>query len=755
MILKKSYWAKWLENNRRRSWTFLLCLVMALFCGPLYLMVVLTGLQNNYANDSVYNAAQAAESLRELIQSRITDVIGFSFLHVLFAAFFAILFAVQGFCWLYSRRKTDLYFSVPESLKKRYVLICGNGILVYSFSTLTALLLEWIIGAAFHGMTGIMAAQSLLAWFVEQLAFIAMYQVALVAVMLTGNILTALLGCAVFFSYEPAVRLLIDELKTMFFASYCSADSRQWMQKSYLTPFAGFWDMYSNVWYRDGKLYGYGTAGSWGKAVCTGSLLFIGCAFLAGAFAFWLYRRRKTESYEHAIAFAPLKGVLEIAMTVPFGIAVGMLVSNVAVNRGFFLFGGCVIGVLVGHVVIRLIYRCELKAILDGKLVGMVSMAAAVLLLACIRFDWTGYDSWLPKEENIASVSATLESDYSDFGYYAGEDFGSANAPYESFEDRMIRRMNSTEKTTIDAVIRMQERWQDAGMPGGFRQDSSELAVLEEETDETEEKNYVRWVVCYTMQSGRKVYRRFFADSKENCAEIDVLMRDASYQRERYQLNDPDFQTNLGKMKISYYNGVAESFYTGDKQALFNALLKDMKDYDYSLISSELPSGRVTFTMAALDGDDDTALTWNYPVYASYSEVNSLLVQDGADVYVRAGHQSADEIESVKVDYYYYDSENEDGSNGFFEPGEISDQEISVTFTEPAEIEKMLDALYPVELSWISGDEFGDHDWDYRLDVRVVPKESSFGDSEERIQMLKNREPSLLAEKIRQAAVRD
>ena len=56
MILKKSYWAKWLENNRRRSWTFLLCLVMALFCGPLYLMVVLTGLQNNYANDSVYNA---------------------------------------------------------------------------------------------------------------------------------------------------------------------------------------------------------------------------------------------------------------------------------------------------------------------------------------------------------------------------------------------------------------------------------------------------------------------------------------------------------------------------------------------------------------------------------------------------------------------------------------------------------------------------------------------------------------------------
>lgn len=756
MILKKSYWAKWLENNRRRNWTFLLCLVLAIFCGPLYLTVELTGLQNNFANDVGYNAAEIAERLRELMQSGITNVIGFSFAHVLFAAFFAVLFAVQGFCWLYSRRKTDLYFSVPESLKKRYVLICGNGILVYSFSTLTALLLEWAIGAAFHGMTGIMAAQSLLAWFVEQLAFIAMYQVALVAVMLTGNILTALLGCAVLLGYEPCARILIDELKTVFLASYCSADSRQWMKKSYLTPFAGFWDMYSNIWYRDGKLYGYGAAGSWGKAVCTGSLLFVGCAVIAGLFAFWLYRRRKTESYEHAIAFAPLKSVLEIAMTVPFGIAAGMIVSNVAANKGLFLFGGCIVGVLVGHVAIRLIYRCELKAVLDGKLAGIVSLAAAVLLLACVRFDWAGYDSWLPKEENIASVSATLESDYSDFGYYVREDFGDTDALYEGFEDRMLRRMNSTERTTIDAVIQMQKRWQDAGMPGGFRQDNSEIAVSEEGTDENEEKNYVRWVVCYTMQSGRKVYRRFFADSNENCAEIDTLMRDASYQRARYQINDSDFLANLGKMKISYYNGVAESFYTGDKQALFNALQEDMKGYDYSLISSELPNGRVTFTLADSDGDEDTAMTWNYPVYASYSEVNSLLEQDGAAVYARAGHQSADEIESVKVDYYYYEYDNEDGnSNGFFEPGEISDQEIDVTFTEPAEIEKMLDALYPVELSWISGDEFGEHDWDYRLDVRVVPKESSFGDSEERIQMLKSREPSLLVERIRQAAVRD
>lgn len=152
-------------------------------------------------------------------------------------------------------------------------------------------------------------------------------------------------------------------------------------------------------------------------------ILLLAVPAAAGLFAFWLYRRRKTESYEHAIAFAPLKGILEAAMAVPFGIAVGMIISRVAANKGLFLFGGCIVGVLVGHVVIRLIYRCELKTILDGKLAGIFSIAAAVLILAGFQFDWAGYDRWIPEKGNIAAVSVTMEDDYTAFGYYQGESF--------------------------------------------------------------------------------------------------------------------------------------------------------------------------------------------------------------------------------------------------------------------------------------------------------------------------------------------
>lgn len=210
-------------------------------------------------------------------------------------------------------------------------------------------------------------------------------------------------------------------------------------------------------------------------------------------------------------------------------------------------------------------------------------------------------------------------------------------------------------------------------------------------------------------------------------------------------------------MKVSYYNGVTESFYTGDKQTLLKTLQEEMKKYDYSLISSELPNGRLTFAMADPEEKDASMMTtWTYPVYGSYLALNDLLVQDGAEVYARAGHQSADDIESIKVDYYYYDDDSEEeNSDSFFEPGEISDQEIQVTLSDQEDIEKMLDAIYPVELSWISGEEFGVYNWDYRIDVTVVPKESSYSNPDEQVRILKSQEPSLLAERIRQAAVRD
>ena len=53
------------------------------------------------------------------------------------------------------------------------------------------------------------------------------------------------------------------------------------------------------------------------------------------------------------------------------------------------------------------------------------------------------------------------------------------------------------------------------------------------------------------------------------------------------------------------------------------------------------------------------------------------------------------------------------------------------------------------------GSEMCIGDRDYRIDVTVVPKESSYSNPDEQVRIQKSQEPSLLAERIRQAAVRD
>lgn len=600
MISRRSYWAKWLENIKRRGWTFVLCAAVMLLLGPVFLSVNLTGLYNGGAF-----GAQTSEEMDLMMRTAFVSHIGFSQIWIFPALFFAVLFAVQGFCWLYSRQKMDLYMSVPVSSVKRYVMIWGNGIVCYAGLSFTGLLLCWATGAVFGVMSCYAAAQSMAAWAFQMLAFLAMYHVSLVAVMLTGNVLTALLGCVVLFSYEPAMRILYNHLKTMFYYSYCSADAERMMRLPWLSPFAGTLDLFERVCYRDGYLVGVpGTGGlTWQFGIQTGLLVI--CAASAGIFAYWLYRKRKTESYHRSVAFSPLAAVLELALLVPFGMAAGMAVAKMSGDSGIFLFGGCLLGTVCGHAMIRLVYKRELKEVLGGKAVFAVSLTAAACFLGLFRFDWTGYDSYIPASREVRAVSVSLESDYSAFGNYEEPLWEGGSV---DMEEELLEKMASENTETIESVLWLAKKWRDKGMPGTVRdfEAGADTGYISEGAGKNE--NLRRWVVCYTMQGGRKVYRRFFADMEADQDKIDIIMKDPSYQRVRYQIFSPMFEERLGEMKISFADGRTETLYTAEKGELLEALRTDFRQYGYSLISDSIPEGKICFELKNKEGGQDKDL---------------------------------------------------------------------------------------------------------------------------------------------------
>lgn len=743
MISRRSYWAKWLENIKRRGWTFVLCAAVMLLLGPVFLSVNLTGLYNGGAF-----GAQTSEEMDLMMRTAFVSHIGFSQIWIFPALFFAVLFAVQGFCWLYSRQKMDLYMSVPVSSVKRYVMIWGNGIVCYAGLSFTGLLLCWATGAVFGVMSCYAAAQSMAAWAFQMLAFLAMYHVSLVAVMLTGNVLTALLGCVVLFSYEPAMRILYNHLKTMFYYSYCSADAERMMRLPWLSPFAGTLDLFERVCYRDGYLVGVpGTGGlTWQFGIQTGLLVI--CAASAGIFAYWLYRKRKTESYHRSVAFSPLAAVLELALLVPFGMAAGMAVAKMSGDSGIFLFGGCLLGTVCGHAMIRLVYKRELKEVLGGKAVFAVSLTAAACFLGLFRFDWTGYDSYIPASREVRAVSVSLESDYSAFGNYEEPLWEGGSV---DMEEELLEKMASENTETIESVLWLAKKWRDKGMPGTVRdfEAGADTGYISEGAGKNE--NLRRWVVCYTMQGGRKVYRRFFADMEADQDKIDIIMKDPSYQRVRYQIFSPMFEERLGEMKISFADGRTETLYIAEKGELLEALRTDFRQYGYSLISDSIPEGKICFELKNKEGGQDSTRIWEYPLYKSFEKTGEVLARNGIEVRDWQTLYCADEVDEIRISYYHYEGKNK----GLFEGEKLPEQEIMAVFTDRDQVEELLKALYSEELSWIAGEEFGTVDRDDRYTVQIFLSEEGrkAREKEPTLCLIRSLEPEFVERTIRERAV--
>lgn len=755
MMSKNLYWAKWKENGKRRGWTFVLCFAALFLLLPVYNLIELTSMRNAMHKADGYGltAAEIAQH-RLYMQGTFAERVGFSSVFVLAAAFFAILYAIQGFSFLYDRRKMDLYMSVPVSGPKRFVLIWGNGIVMFAICYLPNLLLSWCVGAAFHVMNAELMSLSFLAFLVNMLAFAAMYHLALLAVMLTGNVLTALLGCGVLFLYEYGARLLFSALKTLFFVSYCRADDARLMNIPWISPFVGYLNFCGRVWYQGSSIRGYSGGTKWCQYLGTEALMLLLAAAVSLLLVYFLFRKRKTESYHKAIAFPAVKPVLEFVMLVPFSVAIGLVVSSMTDDKNFFLFFGAIGAVLVGHAVIQLIYERELKAVISRKVLAAVCMASAVLLLCVFRFDLTGYDHYLPGRDKIESVSVTLENDYANFGRSSIDD---QNGGWMVTADDLLEHMNSGQPETIDAVLEMVSAWQEAQMP-----DNNEREAVITQADGTKLQESGAWeekmcfVVRYNLTDGRSVYRRFYADGNVTPDAINALMQDPSYRKIRYQINSEEFERAVGRMEIVYNNGKADYLYTLDAQKLLETYRKEFAAYDYEMLSTQLPCGRLEFTLPAKKGSNYGNAVWNYPVYAEFEDTIGLLCENGIDAQRRESILSAEDVKEITVSYYHYDGATYEDGSALFEPGEIKEQQIVAIFDDPEQIEEILKALYSSELAEVAGEEFKSIQRAYGFNVGISLSAEALQKHYHVSYMffLRGKTPAFVGKSIKEAAVR-
>ena len=697
MISKNSCWVRIRENLKRRGWTVLLCMLSMFLVLPVCQAMAISVDRKNVENGTVYY--MGIFDGPEWVARNFMNAVSFDQVLLIITAAFAVLFAIQGFSWLYSRKKTDMYMSMPVSSVKRYITIYLNGIGIYGVCYFCALLLAFAVG----GVLGAFSVKTILfglgGFLCNMLFFTAVYNLSIMAVMLTGNVLVTLMGCSVFLLYEYMIRFLMDGMQSAFFRTYCSfgnTTSNSWTSPVF-TYLNGISDMSSYLW---------GNGSRYMVSFLEKLAVIAVQALVYGIAAYVLYRKRKAEAAGMAMAFTKSKSVIKLLLMIPVTLLAGLWFRGLSGDSVFFTVLGMLIGLLLSHGLIQIIYEFDIHSVLNKKWHILAAGAAAAAIFSAVYFDFTGYDTYIPETDEIASVAFTFRQDIYGFSNY--ERLFEKNIYYSNHEEYMLSHMESEDTRTIEAIRTLAARDHEKEVDMNFYDDSNVVVYLK-----------------YNLKNGRSLCRAAAVDLEQSLPEMDTIFADRSYQYNRYQINDPVMTENADLLKAVFSNGLEEVSYLGDMSRLLKVLSEDLDDYSCSMMMNQLPVGSLSFRYHVDGEPEGNYYSWTYPVYPDFEDTISLLKEQGAYKELAEDYTFVDAGRVVSISVTCYNLKESDvfySKNGGRSVSYSNEQIITETFTDEEDIKKICPALYPRSLMDISGSGITGRLQDDNYDISVTFK---------------------------------
>lgn len=372
------------ENTKQRIWSLALALLLCFFVFPVTTALnISTTFRPENLNSSGLPAelalAQAQQDFtREML--RIYSMKGGALAFMLTMA--AVVLAASGFAYLHSKKKTDFYHSLPIRREMLYAVTCLNGFLYMAvayigFLTIAAVMIR-AKGVPFDWGSLYLAS-------VEHLCFFALvYMTAIMAMLLTGNLVVGLLGTGVLFSWGPVICMTISAYFSEYFTTFYGDDSFLLALSERTSPVA---------WYVEACM------SSQPGRMALGALIVAAVLFVLGML---LYRRRPSESAGHAMAFPITEPIIRFLIVVPSSLLLGAMFHSMMYEDGWTVFG-LVCGLLLMSCIIEIIYHFDFRSLFAHKRQLLVSAVFVGVVFAIFRFDLFGYDRYLPATEKLAS----------------------------------------------------------------------------------------------------------------------------------------------------------------------------------------------------------------------------------------------------------------------------------------------------------------------------------------------------------------
>lgn len=183
MTSKNSFWASCRENHKRRIWVWIVAVLSQLLVYGGMTMVYLSRIRSFYEGGT-YRTRQAFE---EAMYQAARDALGFSDNVYPFIMILGAIIGIQGFSYLYDRRKVDMYHSVPVAKGRRFAVVYLNGLMIYVVSYLAGLFVSMVLAGAQGAVNAAVISDAGLAFLWNLFLFLVSYHMMILSVMLTGN----------------------------------------------------------------------------------------------------------------------------------------------------------------------------------------------------------------------------------------------------------------------------------------------------------------------------------------------------------------------------------------------------------------------------------------------------------------------------------------------------------------------------------------------------------------------------------------
>lgn len=496
MTSKHCFFRMMHEDFRHKVWMLALSVLGNMLAIPVVYLI-----SAGYRQEavSVWNLTSQADEIAEFFGYGVVIYGG------IVAVTGALIAGLSGFRYVFHRNMTDTYHSIPVKRSTLFWVNWLNGFFIWFVPFLASIGLTLLLGLGRLGTLkdrlaglvldeegiilasrwtteGKLAVNAFISMLALTVAFLLVYQVVLLAVMLCGNILNTLVTMGTIGTGVCVVYYLFVAFCTQYFNTFIYVVGHEGV--IYASPLvSSIILLYRRAVFFDG-----------GDAFCfwVACIVNLTVIMTLGTLAFLAYLKRPSELAEQGLRMKPVRYLIQVLVTLAAALAGWMLFF--VMGEGARLVWGIFGAVLSGTVtfgVLDIVFHMEFKAFFKHRALMGATVAAGIFTGFLFYYDWLGYDSYLPDREEIAEIGVydDLRSNSYNYGYNIKDEMHPLN--------QVHIRDSAAAYAFLESVVKRK----------------SEAADLTSQYDRV----YLEEVLArVTLSNGKTYYRRYQVSSSNN-----------------------------------------------------------------------------------------------------------------------------------------------------------------------------------------------------------------------------------------------